>query len=70
MAIPTGAPGTYKGDSLWSYEVGSKNRLFHGRFETQVSVFHIDWTDIQQIVQVPAGTEGFTSNLGKVQQWL
>jgi iron complex outermembrane receptor protein len=31
----------------------------------QVSAFHIKWTDIQQIVQVPACTEGFTSNLGQ-----
>jgi len=31
----------------------------------QVSAFHLDWTDIQQIVQVPACAEGFTSNLGK-----
>jgi iron complex outermembrane recepter protein len=65
LGYPNGAPSTYKGDSLWSYEIGSKNRLFGGRFEMQVSAFHIDWSDIQQIVQVPACTEGFTSNLGK-----
>ena len=65
LGYSNGAPGTYKGDSLWSYEVGSKNRLFNGRFEMQLSAFHIDWTDIQQIVQVPACAEGFTSNLGK-----
>jgi iron complex outermembrane recepter protein len=65
LGFPNGAPSTYQGDSLWSYEVGSKNRLFNGRFEIQVSAFHIKWTDIQQIVQVPTCTEGFTSNLGK-----
>jgi iron complex outermembrane recepter protein len=59
-----GAPDTYKGDSLWSYEVGSKNRLSNGRVEMQVSAFYIKWADIQQIVQVPACDEGFTSNLG------
>ena len=64
LGFPNGVPSTYKGDSLWSYEVGSKNR-FNGRFEMQFSAFYIDWTDIQQIVQVPACTEGFTSNLGK-----
>jgi outer membrane receptor protein involved in Fe transport len=65
LGYPNGAPTTYKGDSLWSYEVGSKNRLFNGRFEMQISAFYIKWTDIQQIVQVPACTEGFTSNLGQ-----
>ena len=65
LGYPNGAPGTYTGDSLWSYEIGSKNRLFDGRLELQVSAFHIKWSDIQQIVQVPACTEGFTSNLGQ-----
>lgn len=65
LGYPNGGPPTYKGDSLWSYEVGSKNRLFNGRFEMQMSAFYIKWTDIQQIVQVPACTEGFTSNLGR-----
>jgi len=64
LGYPNGAPSTYGGDSLWSYEVGSKNRLLNGRLEMQLSGFHIKWTDIQQIVQVPACTEGFTSNLG------
>ena len=65
LGYPNGAPNTYKSDSLWSYEVGSKNRLFNERFELQLSAFYIKWTDIQQIVQVPACAEGFTSNLGQ-----
>jgi iron complex outermembrane recepter protein len=65
LGYPNGAPSTYQGDSLWSYEVGSKNKLFNGRLQLETSAFHIKWSDIQQIVQVPACTEGFTSNLGK-----
>lgn len=65
LGYPNGAPGTYSGDSLWSYEIGSKNRLFSGRVQSALSAFYIRWSDIQQIVQVPACTEGFTSNLGK-----
>jgi iron complex outermembrane receptor protein len=65
LGYPNGAPATYKGDSLWSYEIGSKSRLFGGRLQMEVSAFHIKWSDIQQIVQVPACTEGFTSNLGQ-----
>jgi len=65
LGYPNGAPLTYSGDSLWSYEVGAKDRLLNGRLDMQVSAFHIKWSDIQQIVQVPACTEGFTGNLGR-----
>jgi outer membrane receptor protein involved in Fe transport len=62
-----GIPPTYQGDSLWSYEIGSKNRLFDGRVQLQVSGFHIDWSDVQQAVSLPPNLcpETFTSNLGK-----
>jgi iron complex outermembrane recepter protein len=65
LGYSNGAPSTFQGDSLWSYELGSKNRLFGGRLQLETSAFHIKWSDIQQIVQVPACGEGFTSNLGK-----
>jgi iron complex outermembrane recepter protein len=65
LGYPNGAPSTYQGDTLWSYEIGSKNRVFGGRLQIEASAFHIKWSDIQQIVQVSACTEGFTSNLGK-----
>jgi iron complex outermembrane recepter protein len=64
LGYPNGAPNTYSGDSLWSYEIGSKDRLFGGRVDMEASAFHIKWNGIQQIVNVPACTEGFTSNLG------
>jgi iron complex outermembrane recepter protein len=62
-----GIPPTYQGDSLWSYEIGSKNRLFNGRFVLQASAFHIDWSNVQQAVSLPPNLcpETFTSNLGK-----
>jgi iron complex outermembrane recepter protein len=62
-----GFPPTYQGDSLWSYEVGSKNRLLGGRLVLQASAFHIDWTNVQQAVSLPPSLcpETFTSNLGK-----
>jgi iron complex outermembrane receptor protein len=62
-----GIPPTYRGDSLWSYEIGSKNRLLNGRVMLQASAFHINWTDVQQSVALPPNLcpETFTSNLGK-----
>jgi iron complex outermembrane receptor protein len=62
-----GIPPTYSGDSLWSYEIGSKHRLFGGRVQLQASAFHIDWSNVQQSVSLPPNEcpETFTSNLGK-----
>ena len=62
-----GIPPTFRGDSLWSYEIGSKNRLFDGHLVLQASAFHIDWSNVQQAVTLPPNLcpETFTSNLGK-----
>jgi len=62
-----GIPPTFSGDSLWSYEIGSKNRLFGGHLVLQMSAFHIDWSNVQQAVSLPPNQcpETFTSNLGK-----
>lgn len=56
-------PASYKPDSVWSYEVGAKGRL--GRTVTiSSSVFHIDWTDRQQLrTLLPCGSV-FIDNLG------
>ncbi len=61
----TTALSTYTGDSLWSYEIGSKNRLLDGRLQMQASAFHINWNDVQQLLNVPQCAEGFTTNSGK-----
>jgi outer membrane receptor protein involved in Fe transport len=66
LGYPNGAGlSTYKGDSLWSYEIGSKNRLFDGRLQIETSAFHINWNDVQQNQNVPTCQEGFTLNRGK-----
>jgi iron complex outermembrane recepter protein len=57
-------PGTYKSDSLWSYEAGAKGRIGRGiRFAA--SVFMVDWKDIQQNVYLQHCGAQFTANLGK-----
>ena len=60
-------PPTFSGDSLWSYEVGAKNRLFDGHLVTQASAFYINWSNVQQAISLPPNqcAETFTSNLGK-----
>jgi iron complex outermembrane receptor protein len=59
----TQVPASYKPDSVWSYEVGAKGRF--GRMVTiSSSVFHIDWTDRQQMrTLLPCGAV-FIDNLG------
>lgn len=54
-------------DTLWSYELGSKNSLAGGRAILNASAFFLDWKDIQTIAFVPAvfgGSIGVIENAG------
>ena len=64
LGYSNGVPPTFGSDWLWSYELGAKNRLLDGRLQVDASVFHIDWSNVQQPIQVPACAASFTSNLG------
>lgn len=48
-------PDTYKSDNLWSYELGTKDRLFNNRVNISASVFYVKWKDIQQSVYLSLG---------------
>jgi iron complex outermembrane receptor protein len=73
LGLPVGAdglhhvPGSYSSDSLWSYELGTKNVFFEHRLQLNASVFYIDWSNIQQNVYLPTCGAQFTANLGKAQ---
>lgn len=41
-------PGTYKADSLWSYEVGGKAAFLDKKLTFDGSAYYIKWSDIQQ----------------------
>ena len=58
-------PGQFSSDSLWSYELGSKNTFLEHTLQINASLFYIDWNNIQQNVYLPACGEQFTANLGK-----
>jgi outer membrane receptor protein involved in Fe transport len=62
----TGTPETYRSDSLWSYEVGAKNRLFDDRLRLDSSVYFIDWKNIQQQVFLPNCNFKWVANLGEL----
>ncbi len=59
-----GAPTSYGADSLWSYEVGSKNRLFGGATQIAASAFYVKWNNIQRNVYLGGCALQFTDNLG------
>ena len=60
----TSAPETYKSDSLWSYEIGSKNSLLNRSLQIDSSAFYVNWKNIQQSVYLPDCGNQFAANLG------
>jgi len=55
--------GQFKSDSLWSYEVGTKDTLFDNRMNLRVAAYRIDWNNIQQSILL-ACTYSVTENAG------
>jgi outer membrane receptor protein involved in Fe transport len=56
---------TYGSDSLWAYELGTKQTILERRLQINASLFLIDWKNIQQSVYLPSCGDFFTSNLGR-----
>lgn len=59
-------PPSYDSDSLWSYEVGTKNSFADNRVLLNASAYFVRWKDIQQNVGLGCGFQ-FTSNLGEAE---
>jgi iron complex outermembrane receptor protein len=57
-------PTQYNADSLWSYELGTKLQLLDNSLHIDASAFKINWSNIQQRVQLPICGAGFIDNLG------
>jgi outer membrane receptor protein involved in Fe transport len=60
----TDVPPSYQSDSLWSYELGSKNTFADHRVTLNASAYLVKWKNIQQNVALGCGFQ-FTSNLGE-----
>jgi iron complex outermembrane recepter protein len=58
-------PGTsqFKSDSLWSYEIGSKNTWLDGRVNTRLAAYRINWNQIQQVILLACSFH-VTENVG------
>jgi iron complex outermembrane recepter protein len=61
----TAWPTSYKGDSLWSYEIGEKARFLDRRLTVNASLYYEDWTQIQ-LEELPFGYPLF-DNAGDAQ---
>jgi outer membrane receptor protein involved in Fe transport len=61
------SPRKIKSDSLWSYEVGSKNQLMDGRMAIDAAAYHEIWKDVQTNILLPECGVFTTFNLGKAE---
>ena len=66
IGIDPAASGVVEGDSLWSYEIGAKTAWSGNRYTVNFAAYYIDWTDIQQSINLPCGS-GFVTNAGDVE---
>ena len=57
-------PPSFQPDSLWSYEIGAKGKLFNGQFDYQVDTYEIFWSNIQVNETTPTGGFNYTGNAG------
>lgn len=63
----TEAPSRYNPDSVWSYEVGSKNRLFSNAVTLNASLYTQKWSGVQSFVNLPGCGYLFMDNAGEAQ---
>jgi outer membrane receptor protein involved in Fe transport len=59
----TTPPASIHSDSLWNYEVGTKNTFADRNVVLNVSGYFLDWKDIQQSVIMPSCGFGFSANV-------
>ncbi len=57
-------PDSFGSDSLWTYELGSKNTFNGGRSIANASIYYTDWSKIQQQVNLPSCGFQFIGNVG------
>ena len=48
-------PRTYRSDSVWSYELGGKFRLWEGRAQINAAVYDLQWKDVQTFLFLAMG---------------
>jgi iron complex outermembrane receptor protein len=59
----TTPPASIDSDSLWNYEIGTKNAFADRDVMLNFSGYFLDWKDIQQSVVMPSCGFGFSANV-------
>jgi len=57
-------PTSYGPDKLWSYDAGLKQLLLNKRLSINLGVYYLDWTNIQQTINLPTCGASITQNFG------
>jgi outer membrane receptor protein involved in Fe transport len=60
----TSQPKQFDSDSLWTYELGTKNTLDNNHVAVNASIYYTDWHNIQQQIYLPTCGYYFTANVG------
>ncbi len=60
----SGAPDSFQSDSLWSYELGTKNQFAGGRLTLNGAFFMTDWKKIQQQIFLQSCGFAYNDNAG------
>ncbi|MFZ4689229.1 MAG: TonB-dependent receptor [Polymorphobacter sp.] len=63
----TSVPDSYDSDTLWSYEIGTKHKLFDRKLSVSASAYHLKWSNIQQANFLTSCGFQYTDNLGDAQ---
>jgi outer membrane receptor protein involved in Fe transport len=63
--LGTSFPTQFDSDSLWNYEVGARMRGVEDRLAANISVYHIDWEDMQTAVLLPSCGISVVDNIGR-----
>ena len=58
------SPLTYDSDSVWSYDVGAKNKLFGGALRLATNAYVIKWKQVQTNLSLPNCGYNVIDNLG------
>ncbi|MCK6375464.1 MAG: TonB-dependent receptor [Zoogloea sp.] len=56
------APHQFKPDTVWSYELGTKNRFFDRALTVNAAVYELRWAKVQQFVTLPTCGFAYTDN--------
>jgi iron complex outermembrane receptor protein len=56
------APHHFQPDTVWSYEIGSKNRFLDRALTLNAAVYQLDWSKVQQEVFLPTCGFSYTDN--------